>query len=148
MPRNNKGLLCFFSCFSFQFFNLNQELVLCMMFWIFRSGLVTNHLTIAHKPSSRGAAGNIVARWSFPSTLKFNSAQVINGPQYTGLVDQESALIVKVELHFYATIFHSYNSELMLVLTWTSNLTWKYNNTFRGPFNGNVLRGYLKTDLS
>ena len=76
-----------------------------MTFSIFRSGLVTNHLNIAHKPGSRGAAANIVVRWSFPTKLKFSSAQVINGPQYTGLADQESALIVKVKLHFYATFF-------------------------------------------
>ena len=97
-----KDLLVTFRTFLCRFLNLklNEELVLFIKLSFFRSGLVTKHLTIAHKPSSRGTAANIVVRWSFPTKHKFNSAQVINGPQYTGLVDHESALIVKVKPHF------------------------------------------------
>ena len=112
-------LLLYFLAFLCNFFYLNQELVF-LTFSFFDSGLVTNHLIIAHKPSSRGAAANIVVRWSFPSTLKFNSAQAIHGPQYTGLVDHESALIVKVTSHLNGIVAHS---ELPAMLNWTINLT-------------------------
>ena len=62
----------------------------------FHSGLATQHLFIAHDQDSQGAAANLEVKWSFPKQLDFDSAQNINGPEYTSLISQESILIVKV----------------------------------------------------
>ncbi|KAJ7381684.1 hypothetical protein OS493_039642, partial [Desmophyllum pertusum] len=62
---------------------------------IVQGGLVTQHLFITHDRGSRGAASHLVVKWSFPKQLGFDSAQIINGPEYTSLIHQESVLIVK-----------------------------------------------------
>ena len=62
----------------------------------FHSGLATQHLFIAHDQDSQGGAADLEVKWSFPKELEFDSAQNINGPEYTGLISQESTLIIKV----------------------------------------------------
>ncbi|KAJ7389161.1 hypothetical protein OS493_033247 [Desmophyllum pertusum] len=64
---------------------------------IVQGGLVTQHLFITHDRGSRGAASHLVVKWSFPKQLEFDSAQIINGPEYTSLIHQESVLIVKFD---------------------------------------------------
>ncbi|KAL9962648.1 hypothetical protein ACROYT_G031769 [Oculina patagonica] len=65
---------------------------------IIQGGLVAKHLFIAHNDEeSQGAAAKLVVKWSFPKQLEFDSAHIVNGPEYTSLINQEAALIVKFD---------------------------------------------------
>ncbi|KAJ7352720.1 hypothetical protein OS493_034325 [Desmophyllum pertusum] len=62
-----------------------------------QGGLVTQNLSITHDRGSQGVASHLVVKWSFPKQLEFDSAQTINGPEYTSLTHQESVLIIKFD---------------------------------------------------
>ncbi|KAJ7323791.1 hypothetical protein OS493_030580 [Desmophyllum pertusum] len=64
---------------------------------IVQGGLVTQHLSITHDRGSQGVASHLVVKWSFSKQLEFDSAQTINGQEYTSLTKQERVLVIKFD---------------------------------------------------